>query len=45
MKKTLMSVVFAALLLVGIASTFVLADGSDPMPACRNKVCPPAMVR
>jgi hypothetical protein len=18
------------------------ADGSDPMPACRNKVCPPA---
>lgn len=39
--RELLALLFLGLLLALGTSTYMLGDGSDPMPACRHKVCPP----
>lgn len=39
--RELVALLFLGLVLSLGAAQFALGDGSDPMPACRHKVCPP----
>ena len=40
-KLTLLTIAMLILIYFGVTPKYVLADGTEPMPACRHKVCPP----